>query len=124
METKLNLKQLVAGRPRWSRAAAIVIVTELRASGLKAWDFARREDLDLGRLVAWNRKLPAKTSDGAATAPAITFGFQEVRLPSDQVALDAGFEVLVGGQHVLRVKRHVDVAVLVRVVQALGALEC
>ena len=134
-KSDLTLKQLVAGKQRWSRADAVLILKTLRASGLTARAFAQREQIDLGRLARWNGKLagnwleaaprlPAKTADTGAQDPVRAMGFCEVRLPPEQADQDAGFELVVGGKHILRVKRHVDADVLIRVVLALGRLEC
>jgi hypothetical protein len=101
-----------ASRRRWTEKEARAALVAQGASGLSLRAFARREGLDVQRLVRWRHRLEV------SSAPVHFVEVATQRRPEP-------IEILLASGRVLRVSESVDVAVVARLAEALdGERSC
>ena len=122
--TSPRYEMIASTRRRWRREQKLAILAEVDAPGGSVSEVARRHALHASLLFRWRRDL-AKRPRSASSSPEPSF--LPVRLPPPSVpalpapARPGAIEVVLAGGRTLRVDADVDVAALVRIVEALEA---
>jgi transposase len=111
---------IASTRRRWRREQKLAILAEVDAPGGSVSEVARRHALHTSLLFRWRRDLAKRTRSVSAPPEQ---SFLPVRLPppsAPQAAARCGsIEVVLAGGRTLRVGADVDMAALVRIVEAL-----
>ena len=122
--TSPRYEMIASTRRRWRREQKLAILAEVDAPGGSVSEVARRHALHTSHLFRWRRDLAKRTRSASASPEQ---SFLPVRLPPPSVpALPAPvrsgtIEVVLAGGRTLRIGADVDVAVLVRIAEALEA---
>ena len=103
-------------RRRWKSADARGVLAALTASGLSLNEFARREGLQVQRLIRWRQRL---ADESRRAAPAAAHEVIEIGPRGAEPV-----EVVLTSGRVLRVAETIDVATLARLVAALERFGC
>jgi transposase len=121
--TSPRYEMIASTRRRWRREQKLAILAEVDVPGGSVSEVARRHALHTSLLFRWRRDLAKRTRSASASPEP---SFLPVRLPPSVPALPAParsgtIEVVLAGGRTLRVGADVDVAALVRIVEALEA---
>jgi hypothetical protein len=100
-------RSIVGGWRRWGEHEAREALEELASSGESAASFARRRGISTQRLAYWKKRL------AAGTAPRF------VAVALSPAPSPAWIEIAAGGM-VVRVREHLDVDHVARLVEAIG----
>src|SRR6185295_9924087 len=120
--TSPRFEMIASTRRRWLREQKLAILAEVDAPGGSVSEVARRHGLHTSLLFRWRRDL-AKRPRSTSLSPEPSF--LPVRLPPPPVpalpapARSGTIEVVLAGGRTLRVGADVDMALLVRVIEAL-----
>jgi transposase len=111
-------------RRRWSAEQKRAIVNEIAAVGGSVSEVARRHGMHTSLLFRWRRDLRAGRDNGAHASPAATPKFLPVKLPpprgeTSSLARSGAIEIALAGGRTVRVGSDVDIAALVRIIEAL-----
>jgi transposase len=122
--TSPRYEMIANTRRRWRREQKLAILAEVDAPGGSVSEVARRHALHTSLLFRWRRDLTKRTRAASASPEQ---SFLPVRLPPPSLPVPQAaarlstIEVVLAGGRTLRVGADVDVAVLVRIVEALEA---
>jgi len=122
--TSPRFEMIASTGRRWRREQKLAIRAEVDATGGSVSEVVRRHALHTSLLFRWRRDLTKRTRS-ASTSASPEQSFLPVRLPppslpAPQVPPRSGtIEVVLAGGRTLSVGANVDVAVLVRVIEAL-----
>jgi transposase len=113
---------IASTRRRWRREQKLAILAEVDAPGGSVSEVARRHALHTSLLFRWRRDL-AKRTRAASVSPEESF--LPVRLPPPSLPAPTAparpgiIEIVLAGGRTLRIGADADVAVLVRIIEAL-----
>jgi len=120
--TSPRFEVIASTRRRWRREQKLAILAEVDAAGGSVSEVARRHALHTSLLFRWRRELTKRTRSAPAS-PAQTFlpvRLPPPALPTPPAAVRPGIiEVVLAGGRTLRVGADVEVAALLRIVEAL-----
>ena len=97
---------------------------EAARSGLSIREFCRRRRLKESQFYWWQHLLRAARPEGAISKPGAREGTASFALVSEDAALDAGIELVLGDGRRVRITKGVDEATLRTVLAALEPTPC